>query len=43
VPESYLVTPSGRVAVKFTGGVTRDGLDRAIDQLQRAAAEGETP
>ena len=43
VPESYLVTPSGRVAVKFTGGVTRDGLDRAIDQLQRAAAEGEAP
>jgi hypothetical protein len=43
VPESYLVTPSGRVAVKFTGGVTRDGLDRAIDQLQRAAAEGQTP
>jgi cytochrome c biogenesis protein CcmG, thiol:disulfide interchange protein DsbE len=48
VPESYLVTPGGRVAAKFTGGVTRDGLDRAIDQLEQAAseagaAEGEAP
>jgi cytochrome c biogenesis protein CcmG, thiol:disulfide interchange protein DsbE len=38
VPESYLVTPNGRVAAKITGGVTRDGLDRAIDQIERAAA-----
>jgi hypothetical protein len=40
VPESYLVRPDGRVAVKFTGGVTRDGLDRAIDQIEQAAAQG---
>jgi cytochrome c biogenesis protein CcmG, thiol:disulfide interchange protein DsbE len=39
VPESYLVTPNGRVAAKFTGGVTRDGLDRAIDQIEQAAAD----
>ena len=38
VPESYLVTPNGRVAAKFTGGVTRDGLDRSIDQIEQAAA-----
>jgi cytochrome c biogenesis protein CcmG, thiol:disulfide interchange protein DsbE len=43
VPESYLVTPGGRVAAKFTGGVTRDGLDRAIDQIEQAAADRETP
>jgi cytochrome c biogenesis protein CcmG, thiol:disulfide interchange protein DsbE len=43
VPESYLVTPNGRVAAKFTGGVTRDGLDRAIDQIEQAAAERGTP
>jgi cytochrome c biogenesis protein CcmG/thiol:disulfide interchange protein DsbE len=40
VPESYLVTPGGRVAAKFTGGVTRDGLDRAIDQFEQAADPG---
>jgi cytochrome c biogenesis protein CcmG/thiol:disulfide interchange protein DsbE len=39
VPESYLVTPNGRVAAKFTGGVTRDGLDRSIDQIEQAAAD----
>jgi cytochrome c biogenesis protein CcmG, thiol:disulfide interchange protein DsbE len=43
VPESYLVSPNGRVAVKFTGGVTRDGLDRAIDQIEQAAADRGTP
>jgi cytochrome c biogenesis protein CcmG, thiol:disulfide interchange protein DsbE len=43
VPESYLVTPNGRVAAKFTGGVTRDGLDRAIDQIEQAAAGRGTP
>jgi cytochrome c biogenesis protein CcmG, thiol:disulfide interchange protein DsbE len=43
VPESYLVTPNGRVAAKFTGGVTRDGLERAIDQIERAAGAGEAP
>jgi cytochrome c biogenesis protein CcmG/thiol:disulfide interchange protein DsbE len=43
VPESYLVTPNGRVAAKFTGGVTRDGLDRAIDQIEQAAAQRGAP
>ena len=43
VPESYLVSPNGRVAVKFTGGVTRDGLDRAIDQIEQAAADRAAP
>jgi cytochrome c biogenesis protein CcmG/thiol:disulfide interchange protein DsbE len=43
VPESYLVTPNGRVAAKFTGGVTRDGVDRAIDQIEQAAAERGAP
>jgi cytochrome c biogenesis protein CcmG, thiol:disulfide interchange protein DsbE len=43
VPESYLVTPNGRVAAKFTGGVTRDGLDRAINQIERVSTEAETP
>jgi cytochrome c biogenesis protein CcmG, thiol:disulfide interchange protein DsbE len=43
VPESYLVTPGGRVAAKFTGGVTQDGLDRAIDQIEQAAADREAP
>jgi cytochrome c biogenesis protein CcmG/thiol:disulfide interchange protein DsbE len=43
VPESYLVTPNGRVAAKFTGGVTRDGLDRAINQIEQTAAGRGTP
>jgi cytochrome c biogenesis protein CcmG, thiol:disulfide interchange protein DsbE len=43
VPESYLVTPNGRVAAKFTGGVTRDGLNRAIDQIEQAAADRGAP
>jgi cytochrome c biogenesis protein CcmG/thiol:disulfide interchange protein DsbE len=43
VPESYLVTPNGRVAAKFTGGVTRDGVDRAIDQIEQAAGERGAP
>jgi cytochrome c biogenesis protein CcmG, thiol:disulfide interchange protein DsbE len=43
VPESYLVTPNGRVAAKFTGGVTQDGLERAIDQIEQAAADRGAP
>jgi cytochrome c biogenesis protein CcmG/thiol:disulfide interchange protein DsbE len=46
VPESYLVTPNGRVVAKFTGGVTQDGLERAIAEIEQAAAagtEGEAP
>jgi cytochrome c biogenesis protein CcmG/thiol:disulfide interchange protein DsbE len=38
VPESFLVTPGGRIAAKFTGGVTQDGLEQAIDQLEQASA-----
>ena len=37
VPESYLVAPSGVVAVKIVGGVERDDLDSLIEQLQVAA------
>jgi hypothetical protein len=37
------VTPNGRVAAKFTGGVTHDGLERAIDQIEQASADGEAP
>ena len=37
------MTPNGRVAAKFTGGVTRDGVDRAIDQIEQAAAERGAP
>jgi cytochrome c biogenesis protein CcmG/thiol:disulfide interchange protein DsbE len=39
VPESYLVTPNGRVAAKFTGGVTQEGLDQAIAQIEAQVAE----
>lgn len=37
VPETYLVSPSGRVAAKFTGGVTHEGLDQAIAAVDQAA------
>jgi cytochrome c biogenesis protein CcmG, thiol:disulfide interchange protein DsbE len=43
VPESYLVNRSGRVAAKFTGGVTQDGLERAIHQIERSATDREAP
>ena len=36
VPETYLVDPLGRVAAKFTGGVTLAGLEA---QLTRAGAD----
>jgi cytochrome c biogenesis protein CcmG/thiol:disulfide interchange protein DsbE len=39
VPETYLVDPGGRVRVKFTGGVTRDGLEAEIARFERARAE----
>lgn len=39
VPESYLVTPNGRVAAKFTGGVTQEGLDQAIAEIEAQVAE----
>jgi hypothetical protein len=31
------------VAAKFTGGVTQDGLERAIDQIERSATDREAP
>ena len=37
VPETYLVDPTGRVAAKFTGGVTQAGLDDAIAEITEAA------
>lgn len=40
VPETYLVTPSGHVAAKFTGGVTQEGLDQAIAEVDRALDAG---
>ena len=41
VPESYLVAPSGVLATKIVGGVTADGLDRIIADLERQAAGGD--
>jgi cytochrome c biogenesis protein CcmG/thiol:disulfide interchange protein DsbE len=37
VPETYLVDPDGRVMAKFTGGVTQEGLDQAIADIEAAA------
>lgn len=37
VPETFLVDPNGRVAAKFTGGVTQQGLDDAIAKIEAAA------
>ena len=33
VPESYLIAPSGLVAVKVVGGITADGIDEYIASL----------
>jgi cytochrome c biogenesis protein CcmG/thiol:disulfide interchange protein DsbE len=41
VPETYLVAPNGRVAVKLIGGVTQDGLDRVIADIESASAQQE--
>jgi len=38
VPESFLVAPNGVVVAKVTGGVTADGLDGVIADLEAAAA-----
>ena len=35
VPESFLVSPDGVVAAKITGGVTADGLDDLIGEVQQ--------
>ncbi|MGH9213360.1 MAG: TlpA family protein disulfide reductase [Acidimicrobiales bacterium] len=34
VPETYLVAPNGRVALKLIGGVTQGGLEDAIRELE---------
>ena len=34
VPESFLVSPDGVVAAKITGGVTADGLDALLAEVQ---------
>jgi cytochrome c biogenesis protein CcmG, thiol:disulfide interchange protein DsbE len=39
VPETYLVAPNGRVAAKLIGGVTQDGLDRIIGEIEAATAQ----
>jgi cytochrome c biogenesis protein CcmG/thiol:disulfide interchange protein DsbE len=39
VPETYIVAPNGRVAVKLVGGVTQAGLDGFIADLEA----GRTP
>ncbi len=36
VPESFLVAPDGVVAAKITGGVTADGLDDLLAEVQGA-------
>ena len=42
VPESYLVAPSGVVAAKLIGGITKDDLDNQIEDLvARALADTE--
>jgi cytochrome c biogenesis protein CcmG, thiol:disulfide interchange protein DsbE len=39
VPETYLVAPNGRVATKLVGGVTQDGLDGIIQEIEAAASQ----
>ena len=45
VPESFVISPTGYVVAKVTGGVTSVGLDQLIDQLsgQPQAGAGQTP
>ena len=40
VPESFIVSPTGYVVAKVTGGVTSVGLDQLIEQLSGAPADG---
>ncbi len=37
VPESFLVAPSGQVVYHFRGGVTQEGLEQAIGDLEGRA------
>ena len=39
VPETYLVAPSGRVAVKLIGGVTQEGLEEQMAAIDALATE----
>jgi cytochrome c biogenesis protein CcmG/thiol:disulfide interchange protein DsbE len=43
VPETYLVAPNGRVATKLIGGVTQDGMDSIIQQIEAASSEQGEP
>lgn len=40
VPETYLVRPDGRVAVKLIGGVTQDGMERVMAEVEAVSAGG---
>ena len=40
VPESFIVSPTGYVVAKVTGGVTSVGLDRLLEDLQNGTAAG---
>lgn len=40
VPESFIISPTGYVVAKVTGGVTSVGLDQLIEQLSGAPADG---
>ena len=40
VPESFIISPTGYVVAKVTGGVTSVGLDQLIDQLSGAESDG---
>ncbi|HEY1118363.1 MAG TPA: hypothetical protein VGE43_11705, partial [Acidimicrobiales bacterium] len=41
VPESYLLGPDGTVLIKIEGGVTADGLDDLLAQVQRPDVGGD--
>jgi cytochrome c biogenesis protein CcmG/thiol:disulfide interchange protein DsbE len=40
VPESYLLDPEGFVRAKIVGGVTSDGLDRILAEVERRLTGG---
>lgn len=40
VPESYLVSPDGTVVAKIIGGITADGLEGILDEVQAAGSGG---
>ena len=38
VPESYLISPDGKVAAKLVGGIAVDDLDKILTQVQSGAS-----